>query len=38
MEAICKTCGAVYGFQDKVPEQLECFSCESHDFKIEKKE
>lgn len=35
MEAICKQCGAVYGFKGKMPETLECFSCESHEFEIE---
>jgi len=35
MEAICKNCGAVYGLDGKMPEDLECFSCESHDFKVE---
>lgn len=38
MEATCKNCGAVYGFDEKIPENLECFSCEGHDFNIERKE
>ena len=35
MEAICKHCGAVYGFEKVLPENLECFGCEGHDFEIE---
>lgn len=35
MEAICKNCGAVYGFNEKVPEKLECFSCEGREFEVE---
>lgn len=35
MEAVCKTCGAVYGFDKKLPAELECFSCEGHDFDVE---
>lgn len=36
MEAICKTCGAVYGLDKNMPKELECFSCEGHDFELEK--
>ncbi len=35
MEAKCKNCGAVYGFEGKIPEGLECFSCEGHEFVTE---
>lgn len=34
MDAICKNCGAVYSFEDKMPETLECFGCDSHDFEV----
>jgi len=35
MEAVCKNCGAVYGFENHLPESLECFSCDGEEFDLE---
>ena len=35
MEATCKGCGAVYGFKSELPDNLECFGCEGHEFDVE---